>query len=170
LSNQNFRKRSGISSIKTLSKDPIEKTAPAMTPGSTITLHKLCERCTGFLERWEPLRLVQEPVNSRYQDLAYSSLLCTVAQLADTQRHCHFCALLLASLDRWPFVDRKDVLDMNIWLHRRNKVEDGMFLHALFAEEQPKSAEEGRNFAIFGLETYHGKQLSDFIKVSGLHC
>jgi hypothetical protein len=161
---------SGISSTKTLSKDPIERIAPATSPSSTITLHKLCEHCIAFLKRWGPLQLVQERVNSRCQDLAYSSLLCTVAQLADTQRHCHFCALLLAALDRWPFVDRKDVIDMNIWLHCRDKVEDGMLLHALFAEEQPKSAEEGRIFAILGLETYHGKQLSDFVKVSGLHC
>jgi hypothetical protein len=150
-----------IASTATQPETAAQHNAPVENVVEEIALHTLCQNCTTFFEQWEPLQWFQMP--ERSTEWPYSSYLCTVTQLIEDQQHCHFCKLLLASLDRSRFVERKDVLDMNVWLRFEDKDTKMVTVVALFSEQQPLSAGDGKVFAFFVMERYEGIQNCFFV-------
>jgi len=147
---------SGMAFDGPLSPEVKQHVTPKISTPETVPLHHLCEECRIFCESWQVLYWFQDAAGSDHQTRPYSSLLCTVKHLIQCQQHCHFCELLLASLNRWSFIKRYDVLDKNVYLHSRDRGEEFLVVHALFCEEEPMDEEMGRQFASFALEGYRG--------------
>jgi hypothetical protein len=135
---------------------PNKRIASATASTPTVALHQLCKNCTQFLEKWDALRSKQSTIEVDCQSSPTSSFLCTVLQLADAQEHCHFCAFLLATLDRWPFANRQDVTEMKVSLHYCDEGKGVVHLYATFGKEPASNADDGRRFASFALELYDG--------------
>jgi hypothetical protein len=119
-----------------------------------VALHNICQNCTTFFQQWGPLQWFLDPERTR--DWPYSSYLCTVTELVESQQHCHFCKLLLASLDRRPFVKREDVSSMSVWMHFQDEDANAVTMNTLISEKQPLKKGEGRDFTVLVLQRYEG--------------
>jgi hypothetical protein len=143
-----------MSSTETQLKNVAQLKAPTKNTVEKVALHILCQNCTTFFRQWAPLQAIMIPQSSK--DWPDSSYLCNVTQLVESHQHCHFCKLLLASLDRQRFVKRKDVLSMSVWLHFQEKAAKAATVSARVSEQQPLKERESRHIAEFALGSYEG--------------
>jgi hypothetical protein len=145
-----------MTSSRTVLQTTLVTTEIQSCTGPSVSLHDLCQNCTRFVERWEILDWFQDSTTEHTQSWPYSTFLCTVASLVETQQVCHLCNLITTSLHRWRFVGSADLTNKNVYLHAR-EVEKSASVHALFSDEPPMTEEGGKHFASFELKTYHGE-------------
>jgi hypothetical protein len=147
-----------MSTPQTLLEWPANQLTATESSVEMVQLHGLCEDCIVFFRRWKALEWFQMLREERLQEWPFSSYLCTVARLVTSQRQrqrqCHFCTLILAALDRWPFTKREDVLNMNVYLRFQESSDETLAVNAIFAQKQPESEGEGTNFAGLIFERY----------------
>lgn len=132
--------------------------ADAEPSTASVSLHRLCEKCRTFFDRWEALQCIRDSHQEVSQEVPDTFFFCTTAHLLDFQHACHSCKFFQGSLDRWPFVQQHSLQHKNVYFHTQRNVGGVMTVYALFGSEQPTAKEEGHHFASFALETYRGMQ------------
>jgi hypothetical protein len=148
---QAFRHHSA--SGKTSSSNSLSN--PTTTSRASVLLHELCERCRKFERECSALNWLQRPHGQTAPSWPVLHL-CTVTQLSQSAPICHFCKIVLAKLQHGERGIRP-AGDAAVYLCPETKNGTSLLLRLVIEKDKVKSADNGRTFAIFQLQTYDSK-------------
>lgn len=129
---------------------------PSPTRKTSVPLHVLCERCRKVSKECSALDWLQRPRGQPPPSWPTLSLS-TVAQLSQSAPSCHFCKMVFAKLQRAAEMGIRPTGDAGVYFCLETQKGTDILVRMVLDKGKMKSAEGGRTFATFRLQTYNSE-------------